>query len=182
MSNFLDLASEKFYLNKGVTWDLSLEDFICECYLKLNPCSYGNRVAEKIRRNLYGYKVDARLGQGDMFLNGAYYEQKVSYLSNVNYSWSLTHLRPWQKFGYYILCLVDCEDDFNPNFFVIDKMAINKLKLSAMNGTSEANHNNSNIELRTNVMKDSTSHRILEKMNLLEDNSFEALQKFVKNR
>jgi hypothetical protein len=178
-SNYLDLANTKFFQTKEVHWGLTIKEFICECYVKLNPCSYGNRIAEKIRISLDVYGVNPRDGIGDISWNDVYYEQKVSFLSNVNNSWSLTHLRPWQKFNYYIFCLIDCEDDFEPNFYVIDKMSINKFNLSAMNGTAASNHNNSNIELRTNILKDSNSHKLLKRMNLLPDTTFNSLREFV---
>jgi hypothetical protein len=177
--NYVDLAETKFYQTKEIHWGLTFKEFICECYVKLNPCSYGSRVAEKIRLMLDAYSVSPRDGRGDISLNNLFYEQKVSYLSNVNNSWSLTHLRPWQKFNYYIFCLVDCEDNFSPNFYVIDKISINKFNLGAMSGTSESNHNNSNIELRTNILKNSDSHKLLKKINLLSDTSFKSLEKFV---
>jgi hypothetical protein len=177
--NYIDLAETKFFQTKEIHWGLTLKEFICECYVKLNPCSYGNRVAEKIRLMLDVYSVNQRDGRGDISWNNIFYEQKVSYLSNVNNCWSLTHLRPWQKFNYYIFCLIDCEDNFNPNFYVIDKISINKFNLGAMNGTAESNHNNSNIELRTNISKNSDSHKLLKKINLLSDTSFKSLNEFV---
>jgi hypothetical protein len=181
-SNYVDLAKNKFFQTKEVSWGLSIKDFICECYIKLNPCSYGNRVAEKIRTELNVDSVNQRDGRGDISCNNIFYEQKVSYLSNVNNSWSLTHLRPWQKFNYYIFCLVDCEDSFEPNFYVIDKVGINRFNLSAMNGTASSNHNNSNIELRTNIAKGSEAHRTLKKMNLLKDTTYNSLENFIKSK
>lgn len=180
--NYIDLATAKFNQEKKVSLDLSLKEFICECYIKLNPCSYGNRVAEKIRIMLGAKSVSQRDGRGDIKFNDFFYEQKVSYLSNVNNCWSLTHLRPWQKFNYYIFCLIDCEDNFEPNFYLIDKVTINKFNLGAMNGTASANHNNSNIELRTNIAKGSDAHQILKRINLLKDTSYESLKKFIESK
>jgi hypothetical protein len=180
--NYIDLANVKFNQTKEVNWGSTIKEFICECYVKLNPCSYGNRVAEKIRLALNVHSVNQRDGKGDISWNNIFYEQKVSYLSNVNNSWSLTHLRPWQKFNYYIFCLVDCEDNFEPNFYVIDKVSINRFNLSAMNGTASSNHNNSNIELRTNIAKGSEAHRILKRMNLLEDTTYNSLKNFVNSK
>jgi len=180
--NYVNLANAKFGQVKKVSFELELKEFICECYVKLNPCSYGNRVAEKVRIMLGAKSVNQRDGKGDIELNKFFYEQKVSYLSNVNNSWSLTHLRPWQKFNYYIFCLVDCDNNFEPNFYVIDKVAINRFNLNAMNGTASSNHNNSNIELRTNISKGSESHRTLKKINLLEDTTYNSLKKFVESK
>jgi hypothetical protein len=180
--NYIDLANVKFNQTKEVNWGSKIKEFICECYVKLNPCSYGNRVAEKIRLSLNVNSVNQRDEKGDMSWNNIFYEQKVSYLSNVNNSWSLTHLRPWQKFNYYIFCLVDCEDNFEPNFYVIDKVSINRFNLSAMNGTASSNHNNSHIELRTNIAKESEAHRILKRMNLLEDTTYNSLKNFVNSK
>ena len=58
-------------------------------------------------------------------------------------------------------------------------MSINKFNLSAMNGTAVSNHNNSNIELRTNIAKDSNSHKLLKRMNLLTDTTYNSLREFV---
>ena len=181
-NNYIDLANVKFNQNKEVNWESKIEEFICECYVKLNPCSYGHRVAEKIRLGLNAHSVNKKNDKGDISLNGIFYEQKVSYLSNINNSWSLTHLRPWQTFNYYIFCLVDCEDNFKPNFYVIDKVGINRFKLNAMNGTASSNHNNFNIELRTNIAKGSEAHKILKRINLLEDTTYNSLKEFVNSK
>lgn len=177
--NYIDLAKDKFRQSKEVHWENDLKQFVCECYCKLNPCSYGIRVAEKVRLMLDVFSVNQRDGRGDIVFNNIFYEQKVSYLSNVNNSWSLTHLRPWQKFNYYIICLVDCEENFNVDFYVIDKMTINKFNLTAMNGTLSSNHNNSNVEMRTSIVKNSEAHSVLKKNNKLKNTSFESLKSFI---
>ena len=87
-------------------------------------------------------------------------------------------MRMWQKFSYYLFCFIDCEDNFTPKFFLVDKYIMNYFKLSPMNGTKESNSENYNIELRVTIKKASSEYKILEKHNKLKGCEFEYLQDF----
>jgi hypothetical protein len=52
MSDYLKRAKEKYKTNKDIDMSLSLIDYICECYVKLNPCSYGSRIENKVKKLL----------------------------------------------------------------------------------------------------------------------------------
>ena len=40
----LELAKNKFKKSKYVDISQNIIDYICECYVNLNPCSYGSRI------------------------------------------------------------------------------------------------------------------------------------------
>jgi hypothetical protein len=187
--SFLQIAKDKFNGSKFITHTKDFKEFVSECYVKLPPCSYGSRIAERIRFLLEANYVPSIQGRGDFEYNGLYYEQKVSFLSSLSDKWSITHIRPWQKFSYFSFCFIDCSNDFKPHFYVIPRNSIHQFKLTAMNGTEKANMDNSIIELRTDIKKDSHSHLLLHlDYNLLRDEegnvstSFESFKRFVHSK
>lgn len=187
--SYLQIAKDKFHGSKIITDTKNLKEFVAECYVKLPPCSYGSRIAEKIREMLNASYVSPKQARGDFSFNDIYYEQKVSFLSSISDKWSITHIRPWQKFSYFSFCFIDCKNDFEPQFYVISRNKINMFRLTAMNGTEKSNMDNSNIELRTDIKRDSHEHLLL----LLDFNelrnenghistSFNDFKKFVHSR
>jgi hypothetical protein len=176
--NYLELAKQKFSKSKEVDYMLPLNHFIMDCYVRLNPCSYGLRIASKICIDSSLPQVSSRLGLGDCMVGERAYEIKVSFLSQEN-TYCITHIRMWQKFTHYILCFVDCRDNFTPNFIVLNKFELNKLNLGAMNNTKEANVDNHNIELRVTIKKDSKEYNFLLRNNLLNGTSYGDLREYI---
>jgi hypothetical protein len=183
MSPHLISAIDKFKSDKTVDTSLSLDDFICSSYVKSPPCSYGANIAERLRTELNltldVERVSASLNLGDYKILSKYFEVKVSFLSSRNNSYNITHIRQWQRFNYYLICFIDCENDFTPNYYVIDKHIINKFRLTPMNGTPLSNSGNFNIEMRTTVKNNSEQIRILKNSNLLRDTSLQSLKSFL---
>ena len=178
MTEYLLLAKNKFKESNDVDFNLTLSDFITDCYVRLKPCSYGIRIQQKITKDLSLTTISPSLNNGDILIGKSMCEIKTSFLDKKG-SYNLTHLRMWQKFRYYLFCLIDCENDFTPEFYVIDKYVLNKIKMTPMNGTKESNSDNVNIELRTTIKKGSDSFKILVKENKLGGTSFNDLKNFV---
>ena len=177
-SKYLNLAKEKFKQTNDVNFDLDFNDFIADCYVRLKPCSYGARIQSKIIKDLDVLSLHPSLNIGDVSFGKKNGEIKVSYLDKKN-SYNLPHLRMWQKFQYYLFCFIDCENDFEPEFFILDKYVLNSVRMTPMNGTKESNSDNVNIELRTTVKKDGDYHKLFKKKNKLSGTSFVDLEKFV---
>jgi hypothetical protein len=179
VSKYLEYAKNKFSQSKSVDFSLSFKDFVCDCYVRLNPCSYGKRIEQKLIQELGIESIKANVNRGDSKANGKHFEIKVSFLSNLSNAYNLTHLRPWQLIDYYLFCLIDCDNDFTPMFFVIPKHMIYKFKINPMNGTESSNENNHNIEMRSTIVKDSKEYRDLIRYNLLESTSIDSLKKYI---
>lgn len=177
--NYLELAKKKFEGSKDVDYSLSFNDFVMDSYSRLNPCSYGMRIASKICIDNNLPQVSSREGKGDCMIGEKYSEIKISFLSQKN-DYNITHIRPWQKFSTYIICFVDCANDFNPSFMVINKFELNKLNLGAMSNTKEANADNHNIELRITIRNNSKEHDFLLKNNLLSGTNYSDLKNYIK--
>ena len=177
MSEYLSLAKNKFRESNDVDFDLPLIDFISDCYVRLKPCSYGTRIQQKITKDLNLGALSPSLNKGDIVIGKSMCEIKTSFLDRKG-SYHLTHLRMWQKFKYYLFCLIDCENDFTPEFYVVDKYVLNKIKMTPMNGTKESNSDNINIELRTTIKKGGDGFKILAKENKLGGTSFNDLMRF----
>lgn len=195
-SSYLEMAKNKFYSVKTPKWELSLQDFICDAYVRFSPNVYGNHICEKIRMDLrkrfaeengvnwydrkYSFtKVKANEERGDIQHNEIYYEVKVSFLTTNNL-YCLRHLRIWQPFHNYLLCLIDSTDNFKPHFFVINSDDICKFNLGYMNGTHSANSNNEKAE-RATTIDDFTFRYQLSKYNLLDEDTFDGLYNYMSN-
>lgn len=179
MSQYLTAALLKRNTDKSVNYLLNLQDFICQCYVNLNPNSYGTHIQEYLRQSLNAWDVPAYEERGDFQVGDKYFEVKASYLSQKNSLYNLTHLRTWQQINYYLCCFIDCDDEFKPYFYVIDKNILGKMKLGFMNGTPKSNVNNVNVEMRATVKLNSDNHKVLSKHNLLKDNTFDSLREFM---
>ena len=177
MSPYVIRAKEKYNRDKKINMMLGFIDYICDCYCKLNPCSYGKMVENKIKDMINVDNVRPKDNMGDFRYLEKYGEIKVTYLSS-EMTYCITHIRNWQKFDYYLLCMIDCVEDFHPNFYLIPKYVIDKLSLTPMNGTKDSNMDNKNIEYRVTFKKDSPQHKILMKYNLLGDSSYDSLIKY----
>jgi hypothetical protein len=177
MSNYLHLAKQKFEQSNDVDFNLSLDDFIADCYVRLKPCSYGIRIQQKIVSDLNLISIQPSENIGDAVIGKKRLEIKVTFLDKKN-SYHLTHLRMWQKFQYYLFCFIDCENNFTPEFYVVDKYVLNKIKMTPMNGTKESNSDNINIELRSTVKKNGDAHKLFIKENKLRGCTFEDLKNF----
>jgi hypothetical protein len=174
----LGLAKNKFKTSKDIDVKQGLIDYILDCYVKLNPCSYGARIQKYICTLLKLKIISSRLNLGDFIFRDTYGEFKVTYLSQT-LDYHITHIRQWQKFKYYLIMFIDCENDFTPEFYFIPKNVINSFRLSNMVGTKEANEDNFNVDLRTTIRKDSKEHKLLAKNNLLKGTSIDDLIEFV---
>ena len=178
--NYLDLAKQKYEESNDVDFNLGLIEFLCDCYTRLKPCSYGSRIQAKIIKNLNLISLSPSLNIGDVAIGKKNGEIKSSFLDKKK-CYNLTHLRMWQQFQYYVFCFIDCENDFTPEFYVLDKYVLNSVKMTPMNGTKESNSENTNIELRTTVKKNGETHKLFKKKNKLSGTSFEDLKSFSDN-
>jgi hypothetical protein len=177
-STYLQIAKDKYKQSNDVNYDLTLNDFVADCYARLKPCSYGSRIQSKIVNDLSVTSIPPSLNMGDVLLGNKSGEIKSSFLDK-KYSYNLTHLRMWQKFQYYLFCFIDCENDFIPEFYLLDKYILDSVKKTPMNGTKESNSDNTNIELRATVKKNGETHKLFMKKNKLSGTSFNDLKKFV---
>jgi len=174
----LELAKIKFKQSKQIDINQDIIDYICECYLKLNPCSYGARIQNFIC-GLLGLKIiSAKLNSGDFKYKDTYGEFKVTYLDQ-DKGYHITHIRQWQKFKYYLIMFIDCENDFTPEFYFLPKNIFNRFKLGNMVGTKETNEDNQNVDLRLNVKKGSAEHKALLKYSLLKGTTLDNLNEYI---
>jgi hypothetical protein len=181
MTIYLQAAKNKFYSDRSVDYNLSFNDFVCECYVKLTPNSYGAHIQNKLIQDLNLIEVPSSENRGDFSCCDKYCEFKVSFFSNKTETYSITHIRPWQNLDYYLLCFVDCTKNFTPNFYLLDKHIVHRMRLGYMNGTPDANSHNHNVELRITIKKDSEDMKIIKKFNLLKDTSLDTLKKYIKS-
>ena len=83
-STYLQLAKDKFKQSNDVNYNLTFNDFISDCYVRLKPCSYGSRIQTKIIKDLDATSIVPSLNMGDVSLGSKSGEIKVSYLGKSN--------------------------------------------------------------------------------------------------
>jgi hypothetical protein len=176
---YLQAAKDKRASNKKIDYKVNLYEFICQCYIKLNPNSYGTYMEDAILNLLRANKMKPSDELGDISIAGKYFEIKTSYLGQSGDTYSITHIRQWQDFNYYLLCFIDCDNDFTPHFYVLNKNVMGMMKLNYMNGTPNSNMDNHKIELRATIKVGALNHKVIVKHNILKDTTFDSLCEFI---
>jgi hypothetical protein len=177
----LELAKNKFNKSKDIDVNQGLIDYILDCYTLLNPCSYGSRLEKYVCNMLKLKSISRSSNTGDFKYKNTFGEFKSTYLGQ-NLEYHITHIRQWQKFKFYLIMFIDCENDFIPEFYFVPKNILNKFKLGNMVGTKEANVDNHNVDLRVNIKKGSLEHKLLAKNNLLKGTTVDDLIMFMNTK
>jgi len=178
-NRYLQAAKDKRDSNKKIDYKVNLYEFICQCYVKLNPNSYGSYMEGAIANLLCAIKMKPSDELGDIAMAGKYFEIKTSYLGQSGDTYSITHIRQWQNFNYYLLCFIDCDNDFTPHFYVLNKNVMGMMKLNYMNGTPSSNMDNLRVEMRATVKVGAHNHKVIVKHNILKDTTFDSLCEFI---
>jgi hypothetical protein len=178
MSVHVQDAIKKFKGCKKVNIKLGFLDFICECYVKLPPCSYGKKIEKKIKSLIDVIDVKTKEDRGDFRFGDKYGEIKVSFLSDNSDSYTIRNIRLYQDLNYYLMCLIDCDDNFTPNFYLIPKDIMCLFSMCPMNGTKESNKGNDMIGYGMTVKKNSLTHALLERHNMLDNTDKETMIRY----
>jgi hypothetical protein len=111
-----------------------------------------------------------------------WFEVKISYLGRDNDIFTIRNVRPYQDFDYFLLCFVDCKDNFKPKFIMVKKYVIAdnpfNITLTPMNGTKNANKDNKDIGYGTTIKKGSWRESYLLSKNLLGGTSYSDVTEF----
>jgi hypothetical protein len=183
MDNELLSEAKRIRENRNVVndtdYDLSFEDFILKIYINCSPSKYGESFQSYIWKNLSPKikTLSKCFERGDLHVNyKKYFEVKISYM-NKNGKYSVTHIRNWEKFDYFILCFVD--ENFNSSIYCIPKNVITENeKLNSMNGSKYINLKNTFVSTRLSL-KVNYVNSVLSKKNILKGTSYDDLQNFI---
>jgi hypothetical protein len=124
--DYLQIATDKYLSNNKLPehlWDTSLDEFIMANFSHCDPNSRGTKFVKKLVKDSGGKikKINNLIKRGDVKIGNTYSEVKNPHLCRESKSFRITNIRPWQDFSTFIICLVDCEDEFKSHFFVIRK-------------------------------------------------------------
>jgi hypothetical protein len=127
-----------------------------------------------------GKKYEISFRVGTKYFQELNFEVKCSFLGKTN-CYTIRNIRPYQKIdGGYIICLVDCEKDFTPEFYVIDpKVLFSDFTITHMNGVASEHKGTSFENYGITVKKDSYSHVTLKENNLLSGTNIEDLYSYL---
>lgn len=146
----------EMHSDKEFGFDMPLKEFIKHMSL-LNPQSYGSRIERRIIRDSQNKKVNSSLGRGDMVSGGnSYYEIKNSIITDTNNGLNIVQVRLWQKIDYYLCIAYDLRDlaNFKSYIFLLthDEMVEQcRYQANAAHGTTHANIDNTNVEMRFSI-------------------------------
>jgi hypothetical protein len=120
---------------------------------------------------------------GEKYHQQLNFEIKCSFLGKKGY-YTLRNLRPYQEIeGGYIICLIDCENRFEPRFFVIDSNDLfGEFTLSHMNGTNQEHREGSFENYGITIKNGSHSYYTLKKLNLLSGTNIEDLYEYLNKK
>lgn len=181
MIDYKLLAEERAKNKNKVEDGLDFDIFLAACYVKCSSQSYGPKIEKRVLKEFGFKKIPQKDGEGDLlstektkfpffdFELGKKSEIKISYLST-NKSWNLIQLRPYEKFDYYIFLLIDPYNKCEFEWFILNKDDVNdeNFKLNSIHGTKKSNEQNTNIEYKLMVEKNSNSYDKLKELNLIK--------------
>jgi len=151
---------------------------LCVTYPKRNP-NYNQFFICTNVSGMYMTNLDFETEVKKIFLEG-----KISYLSKKTKRYTIRNIRPYQNFDYFMLCLVDCDNDFKSEYIVVDKDVITEgeFNLHIMNGTKKSNVKNNTVGKGYTFVKNSWQHKHLIENNKLGNNpTYEGFIKFIKD-
>jgi hypothetical protein len=126
-------------------------------------------------------EISPTLDKGDGHINfKKFYECKISF-RNISGKYSITNIRDWQGFDYFILCFVDTDDNFKSYFYCVPKEVITNnqsLKLTGMNNTEEINRMNKYVGKRTSIDNFDINWLFKDK-SVLKGTSYKHLQDYI---
>lgn len=192
--------------NSNINYKQPFNEFILNCYLHTNPASYGKYIEKKLIYDLNmahigieevsskddcgDFKLVPRLNplnyyekEYDVILNISHipklsknFEIKVSYLGKTE-GYTIRNIRPYQDInGGYIICLIDCENDFKEEFYIISYKTMNEIfNLIHMNGVSFHHEESVFQNMGASFKKDSFSHEQLKKYSLIDGDTFDSI-------
>ena len=158
---------------------LNIDDFKCLLYCECDPASYGKWMEKKLEydTNYLIRKITASEDCGEFNIGGKISEMKTTYL-NMSGVYRLANVRQWQKIDYYVLFLIDCDNDFNLRVFMVSKEFLyENLKFKPMDNVQSVNDNNDKVNMGTTFKPDFIDK--LEKYNILRGSTYNDLKDYI---
>jgi hypothetical protein len=152
---------------------------LCLTYPRINHYDNEFRITTGISGGPYSMKLDFNKEVKKSFIEG-----KMSYLGGKSKGYTVRNIRIYQNFDYFLLCLVDCDNDFKSTFIIVDKKTITEgeINLSVMNGTKKSNKKNKNMGRGFAFKKNSRIHKYLLDNNKLKNGcDYKDCINFIKN-
>jgi hypothetical protein len=198
MEMLLEEATKKYSIKNKIEkedYELPINEFILKIYLNCDPGSYGKFFSNKLIYDLkkeYGRsvgRVDDNLDRGDIFFNhfpnmyymydsdkleSTYYEIKISFLGKSNF-FTIRNLRFYQELDGFLITFVNCKNNFEPSFYLIDKKDLYEecgLTFTVMNGTKDRNKNNTDVGYGTTIKLYSSQYFEFEDRNKLNGTEY----------
>ena len=169
LENRIIMEIEKFGVS-GVPKKLNQGD----CKLQFNPKDvYESTLIESAETGCHSRFYHPDLLKFALSLN---YEIKCSYLGNTG-SYSIRNIKTYQNIdGGYIICFIDCENDFIPEFYLVDFSVLERhFTMSHMNGVSSEHKGGVFKNMSVTIAKGSDNHYVLKYNNKLDGTKLEDL-------
>tara|TARA_Y100000034_G_scaffold120894_1_gene164483 strand:- start:518 stop:1525 length:1008 start_codon:yes stop_codon:yes gene_type:complete len=199
---------------KHSDYNLPIDEFLMVLYKSCDPQCYGTQFPKKLLKDgendLNLFEMPDKIDDGDVgliyptydswFGGGRHvatpdgnqdiktykkitFEAKLSFLHK-NGSYGIRQIRLYQDFNFFLICFVDCEDNFTPSFTCINQQDIKNIcHLTPTNGTKEANKKNGNIPYSLNVTKGSYQMKLLfDEYNLLRGTTYNDVLNFLSKK
>ena len=189
--DYLQIATEKYLTNNILpdhVWDKSLDEFIMTNFSHCDPNSRGTKFVTKLAKDSGGKikKIGTQVKRGDVKIGNVYCEVKNPHLCRESKSFRITNIRPWQDFTNFIICLVDCENNFRSHFFVIrknDLLTHPLVKLDDQHSDKESAKENAKSNAKSNkviAMGREDMLHVLNSVTLLRGTTYEDFVDYVK--
>lgn len=189
--DYIKSAQKRYELRRGgLTPPQSgpLNQFYAYCHQFMNPNEYGAHSERRIMNDLglerCTRNIDAKAYTG-RYNKEVKVEIKTSY-KGLNGLYSVRNLRLWQDVNFYLLCLIDPDNNYEPRFMLLTKEDMYyRLRLNRMNSdnvTKEASSINTIEKVGMGAQINEEKVNKLMKHNFLRGDSFEDVKRFFNYR
>jgi hypothetical protein len=192
--------------NLYLNYKAPINEFLLDCYINCDPSSYGAYIQKKVEQDcksngLGVVSLSPKENKGDFEILVHYcnpvptfppmfkfdyvpdykiptlnFEFKCSYLGKTN-GYTIRNIRPYQKmYGGYIICLVDCENNFREEFHLVKYETLSVIfNMTHMNGTASQHEKGGFKNYGISFKKDSYEHDLLREYSILNGDTMNDL-------
>jgi hypothetical protein len=189
--------------NLYLNYRAPINEFLLDCYINCDPSSYGAYIQKKVEHDCKSNRLgvvslSAKENKGDFEILVRYcksyrpsfkfedvpnyqmpivnFEFKCSFLGKTN-GYTIRNIRPYQKmYGGYIICLVDCENNFREEFHLVKYETLSVIfNMTHMNGTASQHEKGGFKNYGISFKKDSYEHGLLREYSILNGDTMNDL-------
>jgi len=136
-----------------------------KCLKSINNFLHSDKLEKRVKDKKLIQKIKNDFNNNLIKTCSTFFELKTSYLNDRGY-YRIGNIRTYQKYDNLLLLLIDCEDSFKYNIYLIPMSEIHTFNMCHMHGTTDSNKDTQNPHLSFSIAKGSQLERDMDKWRL----------------